>query len=167
MRLLFLFAIAAAIVFPVRWWVVEPIYIPTASMAPTLPVGRHLFCDKVTLRLREPERGDIVAFRPPTGAEHEMVKRVIGLPGETIELRQKTVYLDGKPLEEPYKVHSRGDERLQGDDLGPYQIPPNQFFVLGDNRDESDDSSVWKDEDGKPAPFVSRRRLTCLVRGIY
>ena len=166
-RLLVLAAVAAGIVLPLRAFVVEPIFIPTASMEPTLPVGIHLFCDKITLRRRDPARGDIVVFRPPTGEERGVVKRVIGLPGETVELRQKSVFIDGKPLEEPYAVHKRSEEKLEGDDLGPVQIPPDSYFVLGDNRDESADSSVWKDAEGRRLLFVPRASLAGLVRGIY
>lgn len=166
-RLLFLFLLAVGIVLPVRAYVLEPIYIPTASMAPTLPVGRHLFCDKVTLKRRPVRRGDIIVFRPPTGEDFEMVKRVIGLPGETVELKAKSVLVDGKPLDEEYAVHSRAGERLEGDDLGPVQVPEDAYFVLGDNRDESDDSSVWKDKDGNRLYFVARGAVSGLVRGIY
>src|SRR4051812_48647575 len=137
-RLLFLLAVALAVVLPVRAWVVEPIYIPTGSMEPTLPVGMHLFSDKVTLHGRAIARGDIIVFKPPTGGKEEMVKRVIGLPGESVSLRDKKVFIDDKPLEEPYAVHKRADERLQGDNLGPVLVPRDAYFVLGDNRDESD-----------------------------
>jgi signal peptidase I len=166
-RLLFLALIAAGIVFPVRAWVVEPIFIPTASMEPTLPVGRHLFCDKLTLRRRKIERGDIVVFKPPTGEEEEMVKRVIGLPGETVELKEKAVYIDGKALSEDYIQHKRADEKLEGDTLGPVVVPENSYFVLGDNRDESNDSTMWKDKDGNHLYFVAGADVRGFVRGIY
>lgn len=166
-RLLFLFLIAAGIVLPVRAYVLEPIYIPTGSMAPTLPVGRHLFCDKLTLKRRSIRRGDIIVFTPPTGDSEQMVKRVIGLPGESVEIKAKQVLIDGKPLEEDYAVHKRPDERLEGDDLGPIQVPEGSYFVLGDNRDESNDSSVWKDQDGNHLYFVAGGAVSGLVRGIY
>jgi signal peptidase I len=166
-RLLFLFLIAAGIVFPVRWWLVEPIYIPTASMEPTLPVGRHLFCDKITLKRRDIRRGDIIVFRPPTGAKEEMVKRVIALPGDTVEIREKNVVIEGKSLDEPYAVHKRKDEKLEGDNIGPLLVPEGGYFVLGDNRDESDDSTVWKDDNGQPLYYVFRKDVVGLVRGIY
>lgn len=166
-RLLVLFLVAAAIVFPVRAWVLEPIYIPTASMEPTLPVGRHLFCDKITLKRRAIRRGDIIVFHPPTGEDLEMVKRVIGLPGESVEIKEKKVLVDGKALDEDYVVHKRQGERLEGDDLGPVQVPEDGYFVLGDNRDESDDSSVWKDKDGQHLYFVTRSAVSGLVRGVY
>ncbi|MDE2040199.1 MAG: signal peptidase I [Elusimicrobia bacterium] len=170
-RLLYLFLIAAAVVLPLRAWVIEAIYIPTASMEPTLPVGRHLFCDKLTLRWRRPRRGDIIVFRPPieVGGEQaeQMVKRVIGLPGETVELRHKRVFIDGKPLQEDYVEHTRPGERLEGDDLGPIVVPPDSYFVLGDNRDESNDSSVWRDAKGRHVYFISAAEIVGLVRGVY
>jgi signal peptidase I len=166
-RLLFLFLIAAGIVLPVRAWVLEPIYIPTASMEPTLPVGRHLFCDKVTLKRRKIRRGDIIVFRPPTGEAEEMVKRVIAVPGETVELREKAVFIDGKQLDEGYVQHKRAGEQLAGDTLAPQLVPEDSYFVLGDNRDESNDSASWRDADGQPLPFVRGRDVVGLVRGIY
>jgi signal peptidase I len=166
-RVAFLALVAAGIVLPVRAYVIEPIYIPSASMEPTLPVGRHLFCDKLTLKRRDVRRGDIVVFRPPTGEDEEMVKRVIALPGETVELRDKQVSIDGKALSEDYVQHKRAEEKLEGDNLGPIQVPEDSYFVLGDNRDESNDSSVWKDKDGNHLYFVERKAITGLVRGVY
>lgn len=166
-RLLFLFLIAATIVFPVRMFVLEPIYIATASMEPTLPVGRHLFTDKLTLRARAVKNGDIIVFKPPVGDEPEMVKRVIAVGGQTVELRDKKVVVDGQTLDEPYAKHNRSGERLEGDTMGPLTVPQGALFVLGDNRDESKDSSVWKDENGNPIPFLSMDSVVGIVRGIY
>lgn len=166
-RLLFLFLTAAAVVLPVRLWVVEPISIASPSMEPTLPVGRHLFADKLTLRLRRPRRGDIVVFRPPTGQDGEFVKRVIAVGGETVELRDKKVFVGGAPLDEPYVQHTRAGERLAGDSLGPLAVPGGSLFVLGDNRDESEDSTVWRNGAGERVPFLPEDAVVGLVRGIY
>ncbi|MFA6319168.1 MAG: signal peptidase I, partial [Elusimicrobiota bacterium] len=92
-RLLFLVCIALAVVLPVRFWVIEPIYIASPSMEPRLPVGGHVFMDKVTLRWRAPRRGEVIVFRSPVGGEHELVKRVIAVPGDTVELREKKLIL--------------------------------------------------------------------------
>lgn len=165
-RLLFLLALAVAVVLPVRLWLVEPIYIATGSMEPTLPVGTHLFADKLTLSLRSPRRGDVIVFRPPVGSG-EFVKRVIAVPGETVELREKKVFIDGKALEEGYARHTRGGERLVGDNIGPLTVPESAVFVLGDNRDESEDSSVWKDKGGQPVYFLRARDIVGLVRGVF
>jgi signal peptidase I len=165
-RLVFLAGVAAGIVWPIRACVLEPISVATASMEPTLPVGRHLWIDKLALRRRLPVRGEIILFRKPVGDEEEMLKRVIALPGETVELRDKAVYVDGKALEEPYVVHRRAGERLDGDNLGPLVVPEGHLFVLGDNRDESDDSAVWR-RDGQREPFVPVGRVIGLARGVY
>lgn len=166
-RLLFLLAVALAVVLPVRLWVLEPIYIASASMEPTLPVGRHLFTDKLTLRLRSPRRGDIVVFVSPVGEEDEAVKRVIALPGETVELKEKKVFVNGQELDEPYARHTRAMEKLEGDNLGPLVVPPGKLFVLGDNRDESKDSSVWKDAAGERLYFLPTASVRGVVRGVY
>lgn len=166
-RLPFLFALAAAIVLPVRLWVVEPIYIPTPSMEPTLPVGTHLFMDKVTLALRVPRRGEIIVFRAPDGEELDVVKRVIAVGGDSVELRAKKVFLNGAEQDEPYVQHTRPEEKLEGDTLGPLTVPEGTLFVLGDNRDESKDSSVWKDKTGQPIYFLPLENVRGLVRGAY
>ena len=159
----FLFAVALAVVLPVRIWVAEPIVIASASMLPALRVGDLMILDKWTLRSRAPRRGEIVSFRSPV-ADLDMVKRVIAVPGDTVEIRHKEVYLDGRLQAEPYALHTRPGVRLQGDDLGPLTVPPDDYFVLGDNRDQSDDSSVWRDASGARVYFVPRAALQGLVR---
>lgn len=162
-RFLKLPAIALAIVIPARAWIAEPVYVASPSMEPALKTGTLLILDKLTLRVRPPRRGDILSFRSPVESQ-DLLKRVIALPGETIEMREKTVFINGKELDEPYAVHSRAGERLAGDTLAPLVVPENSFFVLGDNRDESNDSSVWKDADGGPAPFLRLRFIQGIVR---
>ncbi|MDE2491502.1 MAG: signal peptidase I [Elusimicrobia bacterium] len=161
-RLLVLTAIALAVVLPVRVWIGEPIVIASGSMTPTLRVGDLMILDRWALRGRAPRRGEIVSFRCPV-ADVDMVKRVIAVPGDVVQIKKKTVYLDGKPLDEPYAMHDRPKVRLEGDDLGPLTVPPGEFFVLGDNRDESDDSSVWKDAAGKRVYYVRRDAIQGLV----
>lgn len=163
LRFLKLFAIALAVVLPLRSWVAEPIYVASPSMEPTLKTGTLLILDKLTLRARAPRRGELLSFRSPV-EDISMVKRVIALPGETIEMREKVVFINGKELEEPYAFHSRAGERLEGDSLAPLIVPPKSFFVLGDNRDVSSDSSVWKDAEGKPLRFLRLSLIQGLVR---
>ncbi len=100
-RLLFLFAIAAVCAGVLRFFVFEGIYIASPSMEPTLPVGRHLFLDKMTYLYRDPQRGEVIAFREPVPPHTEMVKRVIAIPGDDIEIRTKIVYIYGEPIGEP------------------------------------------------------------------
>lgn len=163
MRLLKLIAIALAVVLPIRSWVAEPIYVASPSMEPTLKTGTLLMLDKLTLRMRAPRRGDVLSFRSPVD-KHDLLKRVVALPGETVEMREKAVWINGKELDEPYAVHSRAGERLEGDNIGPLIVPKNSFFVLGDNRDESNDSSVWKDAEGHPVYFLRLALIQGLAR---
>jgi len=162
-RLLYLLALALAVVLPLRAWVGEPITIASPSMEPALKVGSLMILDKWTLSGRGPRRGDIVSFRSPVGPE-DLVKRVVAVPGETVELRAKRVFVDGKELSEPYAVHSRPEERLEGDDLAALVVPDRCYFVLGDNRDESKDSSVWKTPAGERVYFVRKEALQGFVR---
>ena len=162
-RLLKLIAIALAVVLPARAWVAEPVYVASPSMEPTLKTGTMLVLDKLTLRMRPPQRGDVLSFRSPVD-DHDLLKRVVALPGETIEMKEKAVFINGKELDEPYAVHSRAGERLEGDNMGPLIVPENSFFVLGDNRDESNDSSVWKDAEGNPLRFLRLRFIQGIVR---
>lgn len=162
-RLLKLFAIALAVVLPVRAFVAEPIYVASPSMEPTLRTGTMMILDKLTLQVRAPRRGDILSFRSPV-ENIDLLKRVVALPGETVEMREKVVFINGKELDEPYVVHSRPGERLEGDTMAPLVVPEKGFFVLGDNRDESNDSSVWKDADGNPLRFLRLRLIQGIVR---
>ncbi len=142
--------------FFVTTYVVHPMTVPTSSMEPTILVGDRVLVDKFTLRngfeaglplapTHPVQRGDIVVFKHPQESASLWVKRVIGLPGEMIEIRDKQVYIDGRPLDEPYKHHSdtrtyQGGER---DFWGPRRVPAGSFFVMGDNRDNSLDSRYW------------------------
>jgi signal peptidase I len=168
-RFLFLCGIAAGITWVLRTYAFEAIYISTASMEPTLPVGIHLFVDKITYSFRGPSRGEVIAFASPVPPyERDLVKRVIAIGGDTVEIKDKAVLVNGKELEESYARHSRPQERLMGDNLGPLQVPAGQVFVLGDNRDESDDSSVWKDpKTGERIYFVPLSKVRGVVRGAY
>lgn len=150
----------------VTTYVVHPMTVPTPSMEPTIMVGDRLLIDKFTYRnhFLSPyavspshpiRRGDIVVFKFPDDPEVLYVKRAIGLPGETLEIRNKTVYIDGDALNEPYKYHkdphvNRGSSSphflmpdVQRDNFGPVSIPPDSYFMMGDNRDDSADSRYF------------------------
>jgi signal peptidase I len=150
----------------IRTFVVQAFKIPTGSMETNLLIGDHLLVNKLVyapaaseleqaILARKPiERGHVVVFKFPEEPARDFIKRVIGLPGETVEIRSKRVYIDGEPLDEPY-VHFldppvsrdhpeyglRGEARR--DDFGPEKIPEAHLFVLGDNRDNSRDSRFW------------------------
>jgi len=166
----------------VRGLLLEAFTIPTASMEETLLVGDFLFVNKALYgaeipgtetrlpAIRDPARRDVVVFRPPHDHDRVYVKRVVGIPGDTLEMKQKTLFLNGAPQEETYTRHldGRGDAvhpkmKWQSDFLaaaqtwgryagryapsrdtwGPIVVPNGRFFVLGDNRDNSEDSRYW------------------------
>jgi len=104
------------------------------SMLPTLQGGERLLVDKLTYRFRPPQRGEIIVFRYPAEPSHYFIKRVIGLPGDTVEIRGGTVYVNGIALVEEYVR-----DRTLGN-YGTYVVPPDHYFVLGDNRNNSQDS---------------------------
>ena len=130
-------AVGFSLVF--RIYVAEGRWIPSESMVPTLQVGDRLIIEKVTPRLTGIERGDIVVFRPPASISQkdDLIKRVIGLPGDTISIKKGTVYINGTALNEPYEA----EKPLA--DFKPYKVPENSYFVMGDNRNDSYDSRYW------------------------
>jgi signal peptidase I len=137
-------AIALVLAVIIRLFVAEPRYIPSDSMVPTLQVGDRLVVEKISYRFRAPRFGEIVVFDPPEilremgfKGDQAFIKRIIGLPGQTIRVHQGVVYLDGKPLSEPYINASPRYE------MPPVVIPDGSFFVMGDNRNNSNDSHVW------------------------
>ena len=132
----------------------EGIYVASGSMEPTLDVGMHYFVNRWIYRWHAPQRGDIIVFPSPVEPDLGLIKRVIAVGGDKVEIRNKQVIVNDQPLVEPYVIHKRPNERLQGDDIGPLQVPMGYVFVLGDNRDQSEDSSVWHDASGKPVYFV-------------
>lgn len=138
--------LAFAIVFVVRYFIIGMYYIPSESMVPTFEVNDHVVVTKFTYQLHEPERGDIIVFKYPpndmSGVPEEekvdYVKRVIGLPGETLEIKDGTVHINGIPLKEPYL-----NEGTNMGDYGPYTLSEGNYFAMGDNRNNSNDSRYW------------------------
>ena len=167
-RTLIIILITLAAVMAVRKYAYEPMYIASESMAPTLYLGQRLILDKLAFRFRTPVRGEIIVFRSPVGQDHESVKRVIGVPGDTVEIRRKEIWINGEKLFEIYAHHTRPDELLDGDDLGPLTVPRETLFVLGDNRDNSGDSATWRDPaTGKNIYFLPLSSVTGKIRGFY
>ncbi len=159
-RLLFLVAIAVSVTFVLRRFVVDTIYAASGSMEPTLDVGTHYLVNRWVYLFSEPERGDIIVFTSPVDHSTGFIKRVIAMAGDEVQLRNKKVYLNDKMIEEPYTLYKRSSEALVGDNLGPLTVPEGHVFVLGDNRDESFDSTTWKDADtGARIYFLERSHI--------
>ncbi|WP_338429976.1 signal peptidase I [Synechococcus elongatus] len=126
----------------IRQFVAEARYIPSGSMLPTLQINDRLIIDKVSYRFNPPQRGDIVVFEPPfplreRGYDDAFIKRVIGLPGDTVEVRDGRVLVNGKVLNENYVAQEPSYT------WGPKTVPANSYLVLGDNRNNSYDSHYW------------------------
>jgi len=162
--------IAVVLALFIRTFVVQAFKIPTGSMEPNLLIGDHLLVNKFVfgphvsgvegalLPMDDIERREVIVFKYPEDPERDFIKRVIGLPGEQIEVRHKRVYVNGTLLDEPYAHYleepppmphemdpndrqpSSGDPR---DSYGPVTVPPKHYFVMGDNRDNSQDSRYW------------------------
>jgi signal peptidase I len=134
--------IAVGFAFLVRGFAFQTFYIPSESMVPRLETDDRVLVNKITYDIRDPQRGDVVVFRTPPGAQikgmDDLVKRIVGLPGETIQGRDGHIYINGKRLAEPYL-----DASVQSKTFGPVHVPANSYFMLGDNRQFSNDSTVW------------------------
>jgi signal peptidase I len=166
--------IVFALVVVFRAFLVEAFRIPTGSMEPTLLVGDFLLVNKAiygiqipftslrTPPITEPRRGDIIVFTPPHEPAQNYVKRLVGAPGDTIAMRERALFINGKPITEPYVQHSdphdvrapamdwlcghvmsRSECKPSRDTWGPLVVPTGRYLVLGDNRDDSEDSRYW------------------------
>jgi signal peptidase I len=136
--------LALGLAFLIRTFVAEPRYIPSESMLPTLEVGDRLIVEKLSYYTHPPQRGDIIVFAPPPqlqeqgfAADQAFIKRVIGLPGDTVEINNGRVLINQVFLTEPYIAQAPNYL------MSPMVVPPNQLFVMGDNRNNSNDSHVW------------------------
>ena len=137
----------------IRAFVVQAFKIPSGSMEPTLLIGDHIivnkfiygirapFINKTIIPISEPKRGDIIVFIYPVDKEKDFIKRVIGLPGEQIEIKSKKIFINGELFDDPFGVYSKSLKR--NENFGPIIVPTNNLFVMGDNRDHSYDSRYW------------------------
>jgi signal peptidase I len=163
-RWLFLLSLGVAGAYLFRTFAYEGIYIASASMEPGLPTGTHIMANKFATRMRAPKPGDVIVFESPVDASKGLVKRVIAVAGQTVEIRKKKVFVNGEPLSEPYVQYLKPDDVFIGDDLPPTIVPAGCVFVLGDNRDVSGDSRDWKDANGEHVPFLPVKKITAYVR---
>jgi signal peptidase I len=151
--------LAIVIAFFIRTFVIQAYKIPSGSMKPTLLIGDHILVSKFNYGIKlpfirstlipvgTPKRGDIVVFIYPEDRSKDFIKRVIGLSGDTIEVRDKKVFVNGQPMNDPHGVHSDSlvipGAVQPRDNFGPVKVPEGSLFVMGDNRDESYDSRFW------------------------
>ena len=162
--------IAILIAIVVRTFVVQAYKIPSRSMVPTLLVGDHIlvnkfiygvkvpFLRKTIIPITHPQRGDIVVFIYPNDRSKDFIKRVIGVSGDKIEIKNKIIFINGKQYSDAYGIYSDNviypGSMQPRDNFGPVTVPVKSLFVMGDNRDESADSRFWgfvdlKDVEGK------------------
>ena len=140
--------LALLIAFLLRTFVVQAYKLPTSSMEDSLLAGDFVLVNKLHYRYNEPKPGEIIVFKYPLNPSKDMVKRVVGLEGQTVEIRNKLVYVDGKTVPDP-DLGKHSDPRIlpadysARDNFGPVQVPAGYLFVLGDNRDNSQDSREW------------------------
>ncbi len=136
--------IALLIVVPLRVFIAQPFIVRGASMEPVFHNGEYLIVDQLTYRMEEPERGDVIIMRYPKDPKVFFIKRVIGLPGETVELQGKRVIIRKGPGVEPLILNeSFIEESRMRDEYGTYTLASDEYFVMGDNRIASSDSRVW------------------------
>jgi len=138
-----------------RTFVVEAFKIPSSSMEDNLLIGDHILVNKFAyaatnfawekklLPIRDVQRTDVFVFKYPDDPSRNFIKRVIGLGDERVEIRDKQVSINGKPIEEPYKFHKAEFFGLTAENFGPVEVPPGYYFAMGDNRDNSKDSRAW------------------------
>ncbi len=164
-------AIALVIVVPVRMWIAQPFVVSGSSMDTTFKDGEYLIVDELTYRFREPERGEVLIFKYPQNPSKYFIKRLIGLPGETIAIANDSVVVtnkehpEGITLNEPY-IHSKTFGSVNT------TLGPDEYFVMGDNRLVSSDSRVWgplpkKDLVGRPIIRLLPIHKLDVVPGTY
>ena len=148
-------AIALVLALFIRTFVVQAFKIPSGSMLDTLQIGDHLlvnkflygvklpFIDKTIINIDKPKHGDVIVFEFPEDTTKDFIKRVVGLPGDTVEIRDKEVYRNGVKLTEPYVEHRDAGRMQSRDNMDPVSVPEGKYFCMGDNRDESYDSRYW------------------------
>ncbi|HUT96403.1 MAG TPA: signal peptidase I [Candidatus Paceibacterota bacterium] len=136
--------ISLAIIIPIRYFLIQPFFVNGASMEPNFHDGDYLIVDEISYRFDAPERGDVVIFRYPLDPSQFFIKRVIGLPGESIKVEDGKIFINGKDLDESeylQDINTAGSVEVK--------LAEDEYFVLGDNRQASSDSRKWGEVDKK------------------
>jgi signal peptidase I len=150
-------AVAILVALAVQSWLLKPYRIPSESMLDTLRPGDRVLVNRVVYHLRDPHRGDVIVFHYPEDPEVVFIKRVVGVPGDTLEVKDGRLYVNGRKPAEPYVHRSRGhadptvsQAAIAGSTMHdpwslaePFRVPDGHYFVMGDNRTDSDDSRDW------------------------
>lgn len=163
--------IAVLLALVIRTFIVQAFKIPSGSMEDTLAIGDHILVNKFIygskipftseriLKIRDPRQGDVIVFEYPEDPSKDFIKRVVGVPGDTVEVKDKRVYVNGKLYDNPHEVHKEAEtipkEMNPRDFKDPVKVPANSYFVMGDNRDRSYDSRFWG--------FVSNEKIKGLA----
>jgi signal peptidase I len=135
------------IAFGIKYFVVQPFIVDGSSMLPNFENNEYLLVEKISYHFKEPSRGDVIVFHPPGQADENYIKRVIGLPNETVEIKDNKIYIfnsdhpSGVEISEPF-IPSDFQTLTEQKDT-KYKVGPDEFFVLGDNREHSSDSREW------------------------
>jgi len=182
------FAIALILALIIRTFIVQSFHIPSGSMIPTLLVGDFILVDKVTYHFREPERGDVVVFHFPLNEDIYYVKRIVGVPGDKVQVKNGKLYINGKPCKYQFVGNYSYEEKgnlykgnlyyeflpkreggvkkhlilktgIQGDNTEVFVVPKGKYFMMGDNRNNSYDSRYWG--------FVDRGKIVGIARIIF
>ncbi|MBW1720500.1 MAG: signal peptidase I [Deltaproteobacteria bacterium] len=148
-------AIAVLLALLIRTFVVQPFKIPSGSMKPTLLVGDHILVNKfiygvklpllrtTIIPVSKPKRNDVIVFIFPKDRSMDFIKRVIGLPGETVKIEGTRILINGKPIKDEHGYYAIKEGQGERPGYGPVTVPPGHYFVMGDNRDNSNDSRFW------------------------
>lgn len=139
--------IAVILAVVLNMFIIVNAVVPTASMETTIMTGDRLFGNRLAYKNTDPARGDIVIFKFPDDEKQLFIKRIIGMPGDTVEMIEGVVYINGSALDEPYLA------TVPYGDYGPVTVPEGAYFMMGDNRNNSADSRYWKQ------PFVYREKI--------
>ncbi|MFZ2390677.1 MAG: signal peptidase I [Minisyncoccales bacterium] len=140
--------IALAIVIPIRMLLFQPFMVRGASMEPNYHSSDYLIIDELSYRLRDPQRGEVIVFQYPLNPSYRYIKRIIGLPNETIEIKEGEVYVsrangEANKIDESLYLSAKTIEEWKNTNYAPLTLKENEYFVMGDNRNNSSDSRVW------------------------